>query len=503
MKRVLQEFANATGLVINYGKTTFLSIGVENDHANYLASLLDMTPSSFPQPYLGLPLTPYKFTTSDFFPLIDSCDRYLAGWKASLLNRAGRLVLCSSVLNFLPLHYMSAMQVPRSVLKTIDGRRRAFFWTGEDKCHGSKCLVAWEDVCKSKQEGGLGLKKLETQNHCLLMKFVDKILDNTPDPWKAWFGRDNVLAPASLSSNGSYLGRIITEELDHFRSCTSVALGDGSTTSFWFDCWLHDTPLCTLYPALFSHVLGPDVSVQFVLQRDFDLHLRPRLTTAAAGELTSLMQIISQVQVSETPDERWLRSTTLAFSSRGAYAILSNTVATDDNGQRIWKTKVPNKVKIFAWLFFKNRLSTRENLHRKHVQPEATCCRCNAASESWRHIFIQCPFVAGLWQRLGINMDGVIETKDVWSVDTPSSLCGELWEDVVLTLLWLLWESRNGHVFRQERLCVRVLLSKAADDLKIWRSRFPIQSRIGVDGWRSFLVMCNYISAAASSLDAI
>ncbi|WVZ83332.1 LOW QUALITY PROTEIN: hypothetical protein U9M48_030493 [Paspalum notatum var. saurae] len=164
LKRVLQEFAHATGLIINYRKTTFLSIGIEPDYADHLASLLDTT---FPQRYLGLPLTPHKVAVSDFSPLIASCDRYLAGWKATLLNRVGRLTLCSSILSALPLHYMSALQIPRSVIKAIDRKRRAFFWTGEDLCHGSKCLVAWKEFCKSKEEGGLGLKNLETQNHCL------------------------------------------------------------------------------------------------------------------------------------------------------------------------------------------------------------------------------------------------------------------------------------------------------------------------------------------------
>ena len=128
------------------------------------------------------------------------------------------------------------------------------------------------------------------------MKFVDKIMDATPAPWKTWIGRDNVLAVQQSPATASYLGRIISEELDRFRACTSVTLGDGATTSFWFDRWLHETPLSSLFPALFSHV-GPDTTVQYVVQRDFDLHIRPRLTTAAAGELTSLMQMLSQVQV--------------------------------------------------------------------------------------------------------------------------------------------------------------------------------------------------------------
>ncbi|WVZ88424.1 hypothetical protein U9M48_034947, partial [Paspalum notatum var. saurae] len=151
-----------------------------------------------------------------FIPLLVGGDqtgfvkkRYLAGWKATLLNRAARLVLAASVLSSLPLHYMSALIIPKTVIKAVDRRQRAFFWTGEDKCHGSKCLIAWEHVCKAKNQGGLGLKDLETQNHCLLLKFVDKIMGDSPAPWKDWIIRNTITEDGlSTSSPPSFLWSI-------------------------------------------------------------------------------------------------------------------------------------------------------------------------------------------------------------------------------------------------------------------------------------------------------
>jgi hypothetical protein len=55
---------------------------------------------------------------------------------------------------------MSALSVPKTMIKAIDRRRRAFFWTGEDVYHGSKCLVAWDNVQAPKNKGGLGVKDL-------------------------------------------------------------------------------------------------------------------------------------------------------------------------------------------------------------------------------------------------------------------------------------------------------------------------------------------------------
>ena len=121
------KFEHATGLSINYHKTTFLPIGVPDDIALELATAFGTTVSSFPQTYLGLPLSPQKISVADCLPLISNYDKYLSGWRASLLNRAGRLTLSAAVLSSIPLHYMSALNVPKTVIKAIDRRRRAFF----------------------------------------------------------------------------------------------------------------------------------------------------------------------------------------------------------------------------------------------------------------------------------------------------------------------------------------------------------------------------------------
>ncbi|PNT61722.1 hypothetical protein BRADI_5g19542v3 [Brachypodium distachyon] len=44
-----------------------------------MASVLQCAVASFPQVYLGLPLSPYKIHSAAFAPLIDKCSSYLAG----------------------------------------------------------------------------------------------------------------------------------------------------------------------------------------------------------------------------------------------------------------------------------------------------------------------------------------------------------------------------------------------------------------------------------------
>lgn len=130
----------------------------------------------------------------------------------------------------------------------------------------------------------------------------------------------------------------------------------------WHDRWLSGNLLGHTYPALFSHTLGPNISVQHAFQGGFDLHLRPVLTRAALCELDRLLSVLQDVHLQDGHDIRCMTATQKPFSTRDAYEALSPTPFVQDfHGSWIWKTRVPNKVKIFRWLYFKNRLSTKAN----------------------------------------------------------------------------------------------------------------------------------------------
>ena len=166
---------------------------------------------SFPQTYLGLPLSWEKLRFADLLPLIAKVDRYLAGWAARLLSPAGRLVLIDAVLDALPTYAMAALLLPHAVVRALDGLRRAFLWNVAERASGAQCLVAWERVCRAKSEGGLGIRDLATQNLCLLLKMLHRLHTTPGSRWAAWIwggaGGRSLLARANwpLVSTGPRL----------------------------------------------------------------------------------------------------------------------------------------------------------------------------------------------------------------------------------------------------------------------------------------------------------
>lgn len=162
LKRALDMFSAATGLAIHFGKSTVTPMHVQRAPLERILQILQCREGTFPQVYLGLPLSNIKLRLLAFAPLIAKADRYLAGWKATLLSTAGWVVLIISALDGLPTYAMGAMLLPPGVRAALDARRRAFLWAATEKVNGAQCLVAWEKVCQAKEDGGLGIKRLDT-----------------------------------------------------------------------------------------------------------------------------------------------------------------------------------------------------------------------------------------------------------------------------------------------------------------------------------------------------
>jgi len=93
-----------------------------------------------------------------------------------------------------------------------------------------------------------------------------------------------------------------------------------------------------------------------VFQTNFDLCLCPRLTNAASSQLGSLLLSLQATTLDDAPDQRLMKLTGKGYTSRDAYiALSSNQDQQDVHANRIWASRVPAKVKIFSWLYFKDR----------------------------------------------------------------------------------------------------------------------------------------------------
>ncbi|OAY63461.1 putative ribonuclease H protein [Ananas comosus] len=164
-------FEWVSGLKINMNKTELYYLGTNANRAKRLTDILGCRVGNLPFRYLGLPLHIKHLRKEDWAPIISSIEMRIQGLKAKLLSHGGRIILVNSVLSNLPLFYFAIFKAPQWVLNRIESLRRAFFWKEGSKISGGSCLVGWKTICKSKREGNLGIKDMETMNKALLTKW--------------------------------------------------------------------------------------------------------------------------------------------------------------------------------------------------------------------------------------------------------------------------------------------------------------------------------------------
>jgi hypothetical protein len=85
----------------------------------------------------------------------------------------------------------------------------------------------------------------------------------------------------------------------------------------------------------------------------------------------------------------------------GQYSVHSLYLATINNGvvhtnTRVWKMRIPLKIKIFMWYIQKGVVLTKDNLTMWNWKGNKNCSFC-MKNESIHHLFFICYYVRFLW----------------------------------------------------------------------------------------------------------
>lgn len=305
LKEILDCFAALSGLHINYSKSTLVPIHMPDEVVKQCVQIVGCKRDSFPQPYLGLPLSVHKLPVSAFVPYIHKTDRFLSCWQANLLNTMGRAVLVNSVLDSQLVYLMSSLQLPPSVVTQMDKIRRAFLWSGDKTGHASPatCLVTWNKVCDPKDLGGFGIRDLGVQNICLLLKLIHRLHCPQSSAWAQWIHSHASVVTLKGDIHGNHW-EVLRSILPLYQAITSVHLGDGRCTSFWSDVWYGDEALADQFPALYSHCTNKEASANEVMSSGLEGSFVPRLSQQASQDLLVISTIVDVTQLSDTPDVR-------------------------------------------------------------------------------------------------------------------------------------------------------------------------------------------------------
>lgn len=106
-------------------------------------------------------------------------------WSSKHLSFAARVQLVNAVLMSIQVYWAQVMVLPKHVLKKMNNICRAFLWFGKVDC-SNPGYISWDQVCRKKKEGGLGMRNTELWNMAALGKHVWAIATNQNNLWVKW-----------------------------------------------------------------------------------------------------------------------------------------------------------------------------------------------------------------------------------------------------------------------------------------------------------------------------
>ena len=102
-------------------------------------------------------------------PLLNCIKSRLSGWSSKHLSFGGRLILLKYALSSLPVYALSFFKAPTGIVSSIESLFNFFFLGSVD--HMKISQVHWNSVCRSKEVGGMGVRRIREFNIALLGKW--------------------------------------------------------------------------------------------------------------------------------------------------------------------------------------------------------------------------------------------------------------------------------------------------------------------------------------------
>ncbi|KAL6514499.1 hypothetical protein OROGR_020078 [Orobanche gracilis] len=207
--QVFDDFSRTSGLIANRQKCEIYFGGMPIQKQLQIAVAVQLKIGKLPFRYLGIPLNGKRLSISQYQPLIEKMVSRIRHWTVKFLSYGGRLQLVQSVLYAIQHYWSQLFPLPKKVLKAVNTICRQFLWSGD--IGGRKSRVAWDDVCKPRTKGGLGLRHLETWNKAVLLKLLWAIHMKEDKLWVKWvhiyYVKEGNIMDMQCPSQASYLLR--------------------------------------------------------------------------------------------------------------------------------------------------------------------------------------------------------------------------------------------------------------------------------------------------------
>lgn len=456
LKRGLDIFSSWSGLFPNKSKSEIFLSGGDLSIRNKILWAFGFQEGKLPVRYLGVPIISSKLTKADCIALTDRITARIQSWAHRFLSFAGRLQLVRSVLHSIQAFWTSVFTLPASVIASVERIMRQFLWKGAALGRGG-AKVAWEEVCRPKSEGGLGIRNLKDCNRASMLKFIWILFVDRESLWCRWihsvFLTRKNFWNASQPGTCSWSWKKILQLRGQFRTSFRWKIGNGCSASLWHDFWLPCGPLDVFVPLSFrSNLNMPKHAVVADLFTPRGLLTRNFLTRWG----------ITLPVLSECNDRFiWCEHSSGVFSVMSAWNFTRSKKPPVCWAPLIWDNDIVPRHQFILWLIAKKRLPTQVMLLSYGRIDYHVCAFCSETPDSIDHLYFGCRTSASLafFWAARCNLPWRNRCWDEVLAWAKIFLSGKSFYHRIArysfgALCYLIWKKRNAMIFRGEPLAV-------------------------------------------------
>ncbi|XP_061344062.1 uncharacterized protein LOC133290031 [Gastrolobium bilobum] len=187
--------------------------------------------------YLRVNLNHKRVSRKSLNYVVERVQCRMSSWSQNVLSLAGRVTLAKSVLETLPAYAMQTIDVPSGTCKEVEKLTRRFIW-GSSSTKRKVHLVSWNNICRRKTEGGLGLRDQSLVNKAYAMKIGFGVMTNSGSLWarilRSKYKVDSGLVPMLKEArSNSNTWRSVCKSWSHVQEGVKILIGNGTQTMFW------------------------------------------------------------------------------------------------------------------------------------------------------------------------------------------------------------------------------------------------------------------------------
>ncbi|XP_013663372.1 uncharacterized protein LOC106368038 [Brassica napus] len=183
------------------------------------------------------------------------------------------------------------------------------------------------------------------------------------------------------------------------RDFYKVEVGDGRTTSFWYDSWSE--------MGILSKLLGDrgviDMGIRkaaTVEEAIFTVRRRRSHRTQLLNQVEEELSLLRRKQYLGKRDVSLWRSKAgykLQFSSKETWYLMREGSEECSWFRGVWFSKATPKLAFITWLAMLDRLSTMDRVSQWINGVDQKCVLCNSSLETRDHIFFDCSYSSEVW----------------------------------------------------------------------------------------------------------